>query len=180
MVRFIQKGYTYPTTGVNGCTNRTVAEINQLSDIVNVRISATWKHRTATRKPKPIILVPDPILVLLLNRKLRVRHIREPRHVTALRPPERRLVTVRRRNTTLQSFLPLGTMPLPVLQSSPRELQRSLGVFARRVLAQFSAARRERHGGCLHRRWIVRVVVRVEVEISGGSGFGEFLARWAA
>ena len=26
----------------------------------------------------------------------------------------------------------------------------------------------------------MRVVVRVEVEISGGNGFGEFLARWTA
>uniref|UniRef100_A0A6N2MUY0 Uncharacterized protein n=1 Tax=Salix viminalis TaxID=40686 RepID=A0A6N2MUY0_SALVM len=70
-------------------------------------------------------------------------HISIPCEFSTLRPPEWRLIPIRRRHTTLQNLMAFGAVPLPVYKSIPIEFQRALSILARGVLTVFRVAWRE-------------------------------------
>lgn len=156
--------HTYPTTGVQGSSDGPIFKVDQLSNFINVRARATWKHGPTTGEPEPITFEPDPILVLLLYRQLLVRHVRVPNRVAALRPPERDFVPKRSRNPAPENLLRRRTVPLTVYQPLPGEPQRPLHVLAGSVLGEGRVA--GWHVGFTRRRgrWVRGVVVGGEVE----------------
>lgn len=138
-------------------------EINQLANIVNVRVSTIREHGAASRKLELVPIISDPILHRLLHRQFLVGHVSVPREIPARRPLERVPVAVRRRHATLQELTLLRAVSLPVNQPVSAKSKRSVCVLAWRVLAVRDFAWRVRFtvGGAAG---LVEVVVGVEVE----------------
>lgn len=162
-----KKNVTYPTTSINGGPYIPIFQIDQLSDIVDICIGTIRKHGSASGEPEPVLLEPDPILLLLLHRQLLMRHVGKPNGPSALRPPERNSVPVRCRNSTPQNLAGLRAVPLSVYQSFPIEPQRPPRVFTRRVLADLRRTPREVVPTRRRGRWVLSAVVGREVEVDG-------------
>lgn len=94
-----------------------------------------------------------------------MRNIGVPRQISTLRPSKRVPVAVGRRNAALEQFIMSWTVPLPVYQPVPLELQRSLGVLAGGVLAVLGVAGRVGFGGVGFGNVDAEVRVMVGVEI---------------
>lgn len=71
-----------------------------------------------------------------------MRHVREPRGVAALRPPQGDAVPERRRNPAPEKLPRGGAVALPVDEILAREPQRPLHVLAGGVLRELRRARR--------------------------------------
>lgn len=160
----------YPTTSIKSSPNRTIFEIDQLSDIINVSISAVREHSSATGKKEPITVVPDPILNSFFHRQFTVRHISIPSSISTSRPREGIPVTIRRRNSTLQILFSFQrTVSLSKNQSVTFISQRSLRIFARRVFCEIRGAARE-GSGCGRGYWFHGGGVVVGLKIEGTFG----------
>lgn len=79
---------SYPTSSVNGGSDGPIFQIDQLPNIIDIRVSPVGE-------PEPVPLEPDPILDRFLHRQLLVRHIRVPRQILTRGPPKRVFVPVR-------------------------------------------------------------------------------------
>nr|GMD07428.1 putative methyltransferase pmt16 [Ipomoea batatas] len=128
-------------------------EGKELTHVINVGVSATWKAGPTPRKSEAVTHHLNPILHRLLNAKLFMGNISKPSKISALRPFERDLVVGRRRDKAPQELLLGGAVPLPVFHHFPVKLPPPLPVLARRVLAVRHVTRRKVHRliGIVHR-----------------------------
>lgn len=154
---------TYPTAGVNGGSDGPVGEIDQFPDIVDIGVGASREHGATAGKSKPVLLEPDPVLILLLHRQFLMRNIRKPGEIPALRPWERQFIPDWRRNPALQNLSGGRAVPLSVDQSVPVELERPFPVLAGGVFIELRVT-----------RWEVRATRLWDyLEVGGGVMGGE-------
>nr|GMD03273.1 Os06g0103950 [Ipomoea batatas] len=128
-------------------------EGKELTHVINVGVSATWKAGPTPRKSEAVTHHLNPILHRLLNAKLFMGNISKPSKISALRPFERDLVVGRRRDKAPEELLLGGAVPFPVFHHFPVKLPPPLPVLARRVLAVRHVTRGKVHRliGIVHR-----------------------------
>jgi hypothetical protein len=170
---------SYPAAGVERRADGSVAERDELADVVDVGCGAVREHGAAPGEAELVAVDADPVLHRLLDCELLVRHVGEPGDVAAGGPGERGAVALGRRHEAPQPLaVRLRAVALPVDQPLAREPERALHVLAGRVLGVFGGARVERaaarRGLRLHP---LGGVVRGEERREGGGVRGQGGAR---
>nr|GMD10380.1 putative methyltransferase pmt16 [Ipomoea batatas] len=153
MMSLFNKISTYSAACIKSGSDGSSGEGKELTHVINVGISATWKAGPTPWKSEAVTHHLNPILDRLLNAKLFMGNISKPSKISALRPFERDLVVGRRRDKAPEELLLGGAVPLPVFHHFPVKLPPPLPVLARRVLAVRHVARGKVHRliGIVHR-----------------------------
>lgn len=113
----------YSTSSVEGGSDVTVLQIDQIVDIVDVLTSTFREHGTTSRKVKFVPLILNPVLYGLFNSQFLVRHIHIPGILQARGPRKGVFVLWWCRNEAFEKLVLCWAVPFSIYEPVPWKLE---------------------------------------------------------